>query len=184
MGKLIYCLNTSLDGFIARPDGSLDWTSVDDELHSWFNDLTRGLAATLYGRRLYELMAAYWPTGEHNPSSTETEREFARLWMAMPKIVFSNTLSRVEHNSRLVRGDVATILADVRREFDGDIDVGGADLAAQFIRRGLVDEYQMVVHPVVLGAGKPFWPEMETPLRLRQIGSHRFSSGVEMRSYR
>ncbi len=183
MGKLIYCMNASLDGFAARPDGGLDWTMVDDELHSWFNDQTRGIDASLYGRRLYELMAAHWPTAGENPSSNEVEREFARLWNAMPKIVFSNTLSHVEHNSRLVRGDVAAVLAEVRREFDGDLDVAGPNLAAQFIRRGLVDEFQVMVHPVVIGAGKPFWPELETPLRLRPTGGRRFASGVELRTY-
>lgn len=182
MGKLIYCLNVSLDGFISRPDGSLDWTTVDDELHGWFNDQTRALDASLYGRGLYEIMAAYWPTGEET-SSTETEREFARIWNRMPKIVFSHSLQSVAHNSRLVRGDVATVLQDIRREFDGDLDVGGANLAGQFVRRGLVDEFQMVVHPVVLGAGKPFWPELEAPLRLRQVDGRRFGSGVEFRSY-
>jgi len=90
---------------------------------------------------------------------------------------------RVEHNSRLVRGDVGAIFKEVRREFDGDIGVAGPNLAGQFVRRGLVDEYQLVVHPVVLGAGTPFWPELDAPLRLRPLETHTFGSGVEFRSY-
>ena len=103
-------------------------------------------------------MSAYWPTGEANPASTEPMREFARAWNATPKVVFSHELESVEHGARLVRGDVGEELAKLQQEFDGEIAVGGPRLAAQFIERGLVDEYHMVVHPVVLGAGTPFFP--------------------------
>ena len=183
MGKLIYSMNVSLDGFVETPDHSLDWSIVDDELHTWFNDHSRALAGELYGRRLWDVMSAYWPTGEDDPASTETEREFARIWNATPKIVFSTTLDRIEHNARLVRGDVGTVLDEVRSELDGDLGVGGPNLAGQFVRRGLVDEYHLMVHPVVLGAGTPFWPELDAPLRLRLVESHAFTSGVELRSY-
>jgi len=183
MGKLVYILNVSLDGFVETPDHSLEWTSVDEELHTWFNDQTRALDATLFGRRMYELMAGYWPTAEDDPSATDAMREFSRIWKPMPKIVFSNSLEQVDHNARLVRGDVATVLADLRREFDGDIDVGGPDLAGQFVRRGLVDEYRLVVHPVVLGAGTPFWPELDAPLRLQLVDRRGFASGAELRSF-
>lgn len=183
MGRLIYLLNVSLDGFIETPDRRLDWTTIDEEIHGWFNDQMRSLDATLYGRRIYELMAAHWPTAERDPATSDVEREFARIWNPLPKIVFSRTLERVEHNSRLVQGDVATVLDEVRREFDGDLGVAGPDLAGQFVRRGLVDEYRLVIHPVVLGAGTPFWPELEQPLRLRLGDRHVFSNGIEYRSY-
>jgi len=183
MGKLIYLLNTSADGFIETPSHSLEWTTVDDELHTWFNDQMRGLQASLYGRRMYEVMAGYWPTAEDDPDATEVMREFARIWNPMPKIVFSSTLESVEHNARLVRGDVREVWSELRREFDGDIDVSGANLAGQFIRAGLVDEYQVMVHPAVLGAGTPFWPELESPLRLRLLGTRTFESGVVLMSY-
>jgi dihydrofolate reductase len=183
MGKLIYLMNVSLDGFVETPDHGLDWTVVDDELHGWFNDQTRALDASLYGRRLYELMADYWPTGDTDPAATDVEREFARIWKTMPKIVFSTSLDRVDHNSRLVQGDVGAVLEEVRREFPGDIDVGGPNLAGQFVRRGLVDEYRLVVHPVVLGAGTPFWPDLDTPLPLRLVETRSFASGAELRSY-
>jgi dihydrofolate reductase len=183
MGKLIYCLNVSLDGFVETPDHSLDWAIVDDEVHSWFNDQTRALEASLYGRRMYELMAGYWPSAENDPTANDVMLEFARIWKPMPKIVFSTSLEHVEHNSRLVNGDVGTVLEGLRGEFDGDLDVGGPNLAGQFVRRGLVDEYQLVIHPVVLGAGTPFWPQLDGPLRLRPIGTRTFASGVELRSY-
>jgi dihydrofolate reductase len=183
MGKLIYLFNVSIDGFIATTDRSLEWTQVVDELHAWFNEHARSVEASLYGRRLWEVMSAYWPTGESDPEATEVMREFARIWNRTPKIVFSSTLDHVDHGARLVRGDVGQVLADVRREFDGDLEVGGANLAGQFVRRGLVDEYRLVIHPVVLGTGIPFWPELDAPLRLRQIDEHRFSSGTELRSF-
>jgi dihydrofolate reductase len=183
MGRLIYMLNVSLDGFVETPDRSLDWTAVDDELHSWFNDRTRELDASIYGRGLYEVMAAYWPTAGSDPASTETEREFARIWNAMPKVVFSTTLTSVAWNSRLVYGDVADELARLRLEFPGDLDVGGATLAAEFIRRGLVDEYRLVVHPVVLGAGTPFFPALDSPIPLRLIETRTFGSGVVYLGY-
>jgi dihydrofolate reductase len=178
MGKLIYLMNVSLDGFVETPDRGLDWTVIDDELHGWFNDHARGIEASMYGRRLYEVMAAYWPTAESDPEATETMLEFGRIWNATPRIVFSRTLESVDFNSRLVSGDVGEVLAKVRAEFDGDIEVGGPTLAAQFIERGLVDEYRLVVHPVVLGAGTPFFPRLERPIGLRLIETQTFSSGA------
>jgi dihydrofolate reductase len=178
MGKLIYSLNVSLDGFAAGPGGGLEWAKVDEDLHTWFNDQAREVAGSLYGRRMYELMAAYWPTAGSDPSATDVERDFARIWNATPKIVFSRTLETVEWNSRLVRGDVGEELARLRGELDGDLDVGGPTLAAEFIRRGLVDEYRLLVHPVILGEGLPFFPQLDSPIQLRQVDSHTFRSGV------
>jgi dihydrofolate reductase len=183
MGKLIYSLNVSLDGFVETPGHSLDWAIVDEEVHRWFNEQTRTLDASIYGRRMYELMADYWPSAENDPNASDATLEFARIWKPMPKIVFSTSLEHVEHNSRLVNGDVGTVLDGLRDEFDGDLDVGGPNLAGQFVRRGLVDEYQLVIHPVVLGAGTPFWPELDGPLRLRLVETRTFASGVELRSY-
>ena len=128
-------------------------------------------------------MAAHWPTAENDPAATDAMREFARIWNPMPKIVFSNSLQHVEHSSRLVNGDVGTVLDGLRHEFHGDLGVAGPNLAGQFVRRGLVDEYRLVIHPVVLGAGTPFWPRIDGPLRLRQVETRTFGSGVEVRSY-
>jgi dihydrofolate reductase len=183
MGKLVYCLNVSLDGFVAAADGDLAWGSVDDELHAWFNDREQGLDASLYGRRLYELMAAYWPTADADPAATATMREFARIWLETPKIVFSTSLRSVAWNSRLVAGDVGERLAEVRAEFPGDLGVGGPDLAARFIERGLVDEYLLLVHPVILGAGTPLFPALRDPIRLRLVETRTFRSGVVLVRY-
>jgi dihydrofolate reductase len=184
VGKLIYLMNVSLDGFVETPDHSLDWATVDEEVHSWFNDWESTLDASLYGRRLWEVMSSHWPTAEKNdPDINDVEREYARIWNRIPKIVFSTSLDHVEHGARLVRGDVGEVLTDVRREFPGNLGVGGPNLAGQFVRRGLVDQFQMVVHPVVLGAGTPFWPPLDSPMKLRLTDTHRFESGAVAATY-
>jgi dihydrofolate reductase len=132
---------------------------------------------------MYELMAAYWPTAESDPDATAPERDFARIWLATPKIVFSSSLQSVDWNSRLVRGDIGDELARLRTEFEGDLDVSGATIAGECIRRGLVDEYRLLVHPVILGAGTPFFPALDTPLSLRLKEQRRFESGVVYLGY-
>jgi dihydrofolate reductase len=178
MGKVIYSMNVSLDGYVETPDHDLSWASVDDELHTWWNDRVREADVFVYGRRLYEVMAAHWPTAESDPAATGPMIEFARIWNTKPKVVFSTTLKSVESNSRLASGDVGEELKRLRCEFDGDLDVGGPNLASAFIERGLVDQYRLVVHPVILGAGTPFFPKLENPIRLRLTDSHRFESGA------
>lgn len=178
MGKLIYTMNVSLDGYVETSDHDLDWATVDEELHGWFNDRAREVDASLYGRRMYELMTDYWPSAPSDPRATPKMVEFAGIWADTPKVVFSSTLDTVAGNSRLVRGDIEDELRRLRKEFAGDLDVGGANLAAAFIERGLVDEFRLVVHPVVLGAGTPYFPKLERPIRLRQTETRRFDSGV------
>ena len=123
-------------------------------------------------------MNAYWPTAESDPSAPDYMIDFARVWNATPKIVFSTSLDHVDGNSRLVSGDVGDVLARLRSEFPGDLSVAGPTLAAQFIRRGLIDEYRVVVHPVILGAGLPVFPGLETPVGLRLTETRRFASGA------
>lgn len=183
MGKLIYSMNVSLDGFVETPDHGLDWAMVDEELHTWFNDQTRRVDAFLYGRRLYELMAAYWPTADSDPSATPSMLEFARTWRPKPKIVFSTTLETVEWNGRIVAGDVGDELERLRQEFDGDLDLGGPTLASAFMQRGLVDEYRLVVHPVVLGAGTRFFPGLDRLIGLRLLETRAFASGAVYLGY-
>jgi dihydrofolate reductase len=171
-------MNVSLDGYVETLDHGLDWTRVDDELHAWFNDHERKADAFLYGRRLYEVMAAHWPTAEADPAATPVTLEYARIWNPKPKFVFSSTLQSVGSNSRLATGDVGDELARIRAEFSGELHVAGPTLAAAFIRRGLVDQFGLVVHPVVLGAGTPYFPAGTPPLDLRLLDTRRFASGV------
>lgn len=183
MGKLIYSLNVSLDGYAATSDGGLDWANVDEELHTWFNDRAKESAASIYGRRMYELMAGYWPTAETDPAATPAMLEFAAIWRDLPKIVFSSTLDHVEWNSRLVRGDAVEEVAKLKSQPDFLMDVGGPTLASTLMRHGLIDEYRVYVHPMILGAGTPFFPPMEERVGLHLLGTRTFGSGVVQLRY-
>ena len=110
MGRLIYGFNVSVDGYIADAHGNIDWSDPSDELHQYWNDFERETALSFYGRRLYELMAAYWPTADKAPDATPMIVDFARVWRAMPKVVFSRTLESVDWNSRLERGDPVEVV--------------------------------------------------------------------------
>jgi dihydrofolate reductase len=178
LGRLIYSMSVSLDGFVETPSRSLDWVLVDEELHAVFNDEARAMSAFLYGRRMYELMAGYWPSAETDPSASPAMLEFARIWKDKPKIVFSRTLERIDWNSRLVRDDAAAEVARLKAEPGFDMDVGGPTTAAPLIRLGLVDEFRLFVHPVILGGGKPFFPALEDRIGLTLLETRRFDSGV------
>ena len=178
MRKVIYSMLVSLDGSIETPSRSLDWHLIDEEIHQFVNDQQAALDTYLYGRRLYELMAEYWPTADANPAAPGYEAEFARLWRDMPKIVFSKTLEKVAWNSRLVRGNIAAEVARLKARPGKDISVGGPTLAASLMRLGLIDEYQLFVHPIVLGGGTPFFPALDDPITLRLVETRTFGSGV------
>jgi dihydrofolate reductase len=187
MRKVIYSMMTTLDGFIerkhsgeARPNDPtlLDWVIIDEELHSFANAEAREAGAFLYGRRLYENMAAFWPTAETLPNMPGYVFDFARIWKSKPKIVFSRTLDKVEWNSRLVKGDVAEEVKKLKQEPGGYLTVGGANLASTFIDLGLIDEIRLIVHPVVIGSGTPFFPPVPNTINLHLLETITFGSGV------
>jgi dihydrofolate reductase len=169
-------MSVSLDGYIAGPGGEIDWGAPDEELHRFHNEQTRALAAHFCGRRLYEAMR-YWDTPEASAGG-ETEREFAEVWQALPKVVFSSGLRSVEGNARLATGGIEEEVAKLREEARGDLAVGGAGLAASFARAGLIDEYRLFVSPVVLGGGTPFFPPLEQRVELELLETRTFGSRV------
>ncbi len=183
MGKLIYAMMVSLDGFISGPDGELDWHVIDEDLHRHFNDLESEMHMLLYGRRLYETMAAYWPTVEQNPSAQDVEVAYGRIWNAKPKIVFSTTLDKVEWNSRLSREVTPHEIRRLKTLSRQNLSVGGADLAATFHRLGLIDEYRLYVNPVVAGRGKPMFLDVDSVAHLRLVETRPFNSGVVLLRY-
>jgi dihydrofolate reductase len=183
MRKLIYSMGVSLDGFIAGPDGEIDWSAPDEELHRFHNQQTRELGAHLLGRRLYEEMV-YWETADENPSAAEHELEFARIWKNMPKIVFSKTLEKVEGNARLVRDGVAEEVAKLKEQAGKDLAVGGAGLASTCMKLGLIDEYRLFVNPVVLGGGTPYFPALDEMINLELVETQTFGSRVVYVRYR
>jgi dihydrofolate reductase len=178
MRKVIYSMSVSLDGFTETPDRKIDWVIVDEELHSFFNSQAREQDTFLYGRRIYELMTDYWPTADADPSNPAYIVEYSRIWKDMPKVVFSKTLKEVAWNSRLVSEDIAGEVAKLKAQPGKELGVGGPTLAASFMRLGLLDEYQLFINPVILGAGTPFFPALGRRLDLRLVESRTFRSGV------
>jgi dihydrofolate reductase len=171
-------LSVSLDGYIESRDRKLDWCIIDEAFHTAANEETRQVDVFLYGRRLYELMAAYWPTADEDPTAPPYVVEFAQIWREKPKVVFSRTLDSVKWNSRLAGENVAQEAAALKAQYDGDISVGGAELASTFAQLGLIDEYRLFIHPVVLGGGTPFFPALDGPISLRLVDSQTLPSGV------
>jgi dihydrofolate reductase len=181
--QLIYSMGVSLDGFIAGPGGDIGWSAPDEELHRFHNRQAQETGTQLYGRRLYEAMLP-WETAEEQPSTPEPAREFARIWKRTPKVVFSTTLKRVEGNARLVRDGAAEEVARLKEQSGGDLAVGGAGLASTFMRLGLIDEYQLFVSPVVLGAGTPYFPALDERIDLELVETRTFGSRVVYVRYR
>src|SRR5215467_14112932 len=161
MSNVIYSLAVSLDGYVEGPDRDIDWSAPDDELHAFYNERAHDVGTFLHGRRIYELMASYWPTVDAQQSGPAHEIEFARVWTHTPKIVFSRSLDTVEWNSTLRPEIVPDEIRTLKSQLGKDMDVGGATLAAAFMQPGLIDEYRLFVHPVVLGGGTPYFPSSD-----------------------
>ncbi|WP_063060913.1 dihydrofolate reductase family protein [Nocardia sienata] len=179
MRRLIYGFSVSVDGYINDRAGSIDWTHPDEELHQFHNDRYREVEVSLHGRRLYELMAEYWP---HVPEDAPPiERDFAALWTEKPKVVFSRTLTEVHWNSTLVSENAVEEVRTLKAGGDGIMEVGGASLAASLMPHGLIDEFQLFLLPVALGGGTPMFPPLAQRLRLRLAETKHFDTAVMLR---
>ena len=181
MPKLIFSANLSLDGFIEGPDGNFDWSGPDEELHRFHNERVRALGGHLLGRRMYETMK-YWETAHEDPAAPDYMLEFAEIWKALPKVVFSKTLDEVVGETRLARGSIAEEVAELQRS-GKDVAIAGADLAGQAIKEGLVDEFQLFVVPVIVGGGKPGLPSLDHLVPLKLVETRTFASGVAYLRY-
>jgi len=181
MARLVYSMLTSLDGYIAGPDGDIALPVPEAELHQHFNDMMKQTSVVLAGRRMYEVMR-FWDSPDRETGATEVERDFARAWRETPKIIFSTTLRQVGPNARLVNGDVEAMVRSLKAETDGLIILGGADLAACLARAGLIDEYRLYMHPVVLGGGKPYF-QSGLSLTLKPLGTQSLTQGVTLLRY-
>lgn len=182
MRKLIYTMLTSLDGFIEDKNGSTEWAIVDDELHRHFNEEDAAKGAYLFGRRLFEDMCTYWPTADEDPEAPDYIREFAGIWRKKPKYVFSKTIKKADYNSVVISENVVEEIKKLKQEPGDDLSLSGATLAETCIRHGLVDEYLIYMNPVVLGRGRPIFPEgINLPLTLTDTRS--FGCGVVRLQY-
>lgn len=178
MGRLVFLMNMTLDGFIEGPGHDLSWSIPDEEIHRYFNEEQRQTEVNLYGRRLYEVMD-YWRTVEVEGLS-DYEAEFAEFWRATPTVVFSRTLDRVEGDARLAEGDAAEEIKRLKAETDGILSIGGPTLAGS-LPPGLIDEFRVVVHPVTIGSGTPFFQGQRQNLKL--VDLRQFKSGLVRLSY-
>jgi dihydrofolate reductase len=183
MRRLIYSMGVSLDGYIAGPSGDIGWSAPDPELHRFHNEQARETGAQLCGRRLYETMQA-WETVPEDPAASAEMLEFARIWRATPKVVFSRTLDAVQGNARLVSDGAADEVARLKAQDGADLAVGGASLAATLVARDLVDEYRLFVSPVIVGAGTRFFPSLGRPVDLELLETRTFGSTVVYLRYR
>jgi dihydrofolate reductase len=184
MRSVTYSMSASLDGYIVGPDGRFDWTELDPEVFRFWIDEIRGVGVHLMGRRLYETML-YWETADQDPSLGDAELEWAALWKPLPKVVFSTTLMAVQGHARLASGGVAEEIERLRAEPGaGEIAIGGATLAAEVAASGLIDEYRVIVYPVLVGGGISYFPQRERRVDLELVENRIFSSGVVYLRYR
>jgi dihydrofolate reductase len=183
MAKLIYSAIASLDGFIADADGRFDWAAPSDEVHAFVNDLERPIGTYLYGRRMYEVMAV-WETMDAGPEQARPMRDFAQIWRAADKVVFSKTLATASSaRTRIERDFDPEAIRRAKAEAERDITVGGANLAGQALAAGLVDEVQLFLTPIIVGGGTPALPD-GVRVELELLGERRFGSGVVHLHYR
>ncbi len=178
MRSVTYSMNVSLDGHIVGPDGGFDWSAPDPEVFRFWIDQIQEVGVHLLGRRLYETML-YWETADQDRALDDSELEWAAIWNALPKVVFSTTLSTVQGNARLVSGGLTEEIERLRAEpGEGDIAIGGARLAAEAASAGLIDEYRAIVYPVLVGGGVPFFPQRGRRVDLELVETRIFGSGV------
>ncbi|TMF92468.1 MAG: dihydrofolate reductase [Chloroflexi bacterium] len=183
MARLIYSAIASLDGYTADENGNFDWAAPDEELHRFVNDLERPVGMYLYGRRMYETML-FWETPESVAGEPEVMRDFAQIWRAADKVVFSRTLDTASSaRTRIEREFSPDWVERLKASSDRDLAIGGPELAGQAIAAGLVDEFQLFLVPVLVGGGTAFLPE-GVRTRLELVDEHRFESGVVYLQYR
>jgi dihydrofolate reductase len=183
MGKLIYSAITSLDGYVADREGNFDWAEPDEEVHTFVNDLERPVGTYLYGRRMYETMV-FWETAYREAAHPSHLHDFAEIWRAADKIVYSKTLQTLSSaGTRIERDFDPQAVLQLKAKAGRDISVGGSDLAAQAIGAGLVDEYHFFIAPAVVGGGKRFLPS-DVGLELELLDERRFKQGMVYLRYR
>lgn len=184
MRSVTYSMAMSLDGYVVGPDGSFAWMPPDEEVFTLATDEVRRAGVHLLGRRLYETML-YWETADQHSSLDYSTREFAAIWRALPKLVFSTTLSAIQGNARLASGGLKEEIDRLRTEpTETDIAIGGATLAAEAAALGLIDEYRIRVLPVLVGGGLPFFARHGARVDLELVESRTLDSKVVYLRYR
>ncbi|MEU5941929.1 dihydrofolate reductase family protein [Micromonospora sp. NPDC047548] len=187
MGRFLYWMNVSLDLRIEQvpgDNGAGEWLRIDEELHREFNARARTLAGMVQGRVIYETMEEYWPRAREDASLPDFMREYGEIWTSAPKVLVSRTRNSADHGTRIIGGDDAIEqLAALKAETDGTLGVGGAALATQVLRAGLLDELLLFTHPAILGFGRPLFDDWDMPIELDLLEQRSFKQGVTMHHY-
>ncbi|MET7398208.1 dihydrofolate reductase family protein [Dactylosporangium sp. NPDC005572] len=187
MGRFVYSMNVSLDLLIEQvpgDNGAGEWLRIDEEVHREANARTRTLALMVHGRVIYEVMEEYWPRAREDASLPDYMREYAEIWTSKPKVLVSRTRHDADHNTRIIGSDDAIEqLAALRAQTDGSISVGGAALATQLLRAGLLDELMVWTHPAILGFGRPLFDDYDMPIDLDLLEQRSFKQGVTLHRY-
>ena len=183
MGKLIYSAIASLDGFVEDGDGRFDWATPDDEVHTFVNDLERTVGTYLYGRRMYETMV-FWESPPDLAEQSSEIQDYTAIWQAAEKVVYSRTLQEPRSSkTRIEREFDPEAVAHLKAALEHDLSIGGAELAAQAIAAGLVDEYELFLVPVLVGDGKRALQERDTRTSLELLEQRRFGNGTVFLRY-
>jgi dihydrofolate reductase len=187
MGRFVYSMHVSLDLRIEQvpgDNGAGEWLRLSEELHREANARTRTLALMVHGRVIYETMEEYWPRAPEDASLPDYMREYGEIWTAKPKVLVSRTRHRAAHHTRIIGGDDAIEqLATLRAGTDGTVSVGGATLATQLLRAGLLDELMLWTHPAILGFGRPLFDDYDVPIDLDLLEQRSFEHDVTMHRY-
>lgn len=180
MRKLVLFMHLSLDGFAADPNGGLDFLTYDHELQQYADELVKTVGSPVYGRTTYQLMESYWPTVLKKPNAAGHALEHAKWVENIPKIVFSKTLNEVTwNNTQLIKGDIAEEVKKLKQQPGKDLAIfGSPGLAASFMNLGLIDEYKLTVHPIILGNGISAFANNTTRSTLKLLDSKTLTSGV------
>ncbi len=183
MARLIYSAIASLDGYIADENGDFDWAAPDEEVHAFVNDLERPIGTHLYGRRMYDVMVA-WEMMDTGADQPPVIRDYAQIWRAADKIVYSTTLEKATSaRTRIVRDFDPEAIRQMKANAERDISIGGPGLAAQALKGGLVDEIHLFLTPIIVGGGTQALPD-HLRQKLDLLGERRFGSGVIHLHYR
>jgi dihydrofolate reductase len=184
MRKLIFSMNTTLDGFIAGPNGELDWGIADEEVHDYYTAQLESTDYILLGRGVFEALEGYWPTAEENSSLTKSDIAFARAINSVHKIVFSRTLDYNGWNTRVVKDNIAEEVSKLKQESGKDLYLTcGPDLLSTFIKYGLIDEYKLLVFPVAIGRGNALFGAIDDLVRLKLLSTKVFDVGAVLHHY-
>ncbi|WFR65763.1 dihydrofolate reductase family protein [Curtobacterium flaccumfaciens] len=191
--RFVYWMNVSLDGFIeARSGGNGDlggpeWIRIDEQLHRFFNERAKAMTMGVEGRVIHDMMDPLWPDARFDESLPDYLREYGEIWTAQRKVLVSRSRTAADHDTTIINDDAIARLAELRASSEGDIGVGGANLATQLLAAGLLDELMLFTHPAVLGAGRPLFDSpadtIREPLQLELLEQRSFDSGVTMHRY-